>query len=441
MAMATTRRDFVRNALATGPMVLGFPDILSAAVLGRDGSVSPSSRIVMGCIGVGGMGSGHLEAFLGKEEVRVAAVCDVRESHRQAAKERVDKQYRDSNCAAYADFRELLARPDLDAVLIAVPDHWHVLIGLEAARQGKHMYFEKPAGRTVQEARVLRDAVKRAGVVFQFGTQQRSSFSYRHTVELVRNGKIGELRKIMIGSATAPFLPNQPEQPVPAGFGYDFWLGPAPWVPYTFERCTRNWTLIYDYSLGCVSGAWGIHDVDIAQWALDADHSGPMEVEGSGVFPKDGLYDTACEWEVEHRYANGVRLIHMDMPTAKKRAPQFSLAWMGTLFQGAEGWIYISRRGFFAEPASLLKLVIGPNEIHVSRSNDHRKNFLEAIRNRSSTISPIEAAVRCDTVCHQADIAMRLQRRLNWDPEKEEFVADQEANRMLSRSMRSPWKL
>jgi predicted dehydrogenase len=395
----------------------------------------------MGFIGVGGMGSGHLEAFLGKEEVRVAAVCDVRESHRQKAKEQVDEKYQDSNCAVYADFRELLARPDIDAVLIAVPDHWHVLIGIEAARQGKHMYFEKPVGRTVAEAKALREAVKRAGVVFQFGTQQRSSFSYRHTVELVRSGKIGELQKIMIGSALPSYLPFQPEQPVPAGFDYNFWLGPAPWAPYTFERCTRNWTLIYDYSLGCVSGAWGIHDVDIAQWALDADQAGPVEVEGAGMFPDEGIYDTATSWEVEHLYPNGVRLIHMDMNTAKKRAPQFSLAWMGSLFQGSEGWIYVSRQGFFARPASLLQLTIRPNEIRVPRSNDHRKNFLDSVRKGSATISPIDAAVRCDAVCHQADIAMRLERRLRWDLAKEEFVGDPEANRMLSRSMRSPWSL
>jgi predicted dehydrogenase len=199
--------------------------------------------------------------------------------------------------------------------------------------------------------------------------------------------------------------------------------------------------LIYDYSLGCVSGAWGIHDVDIAQWVMDADNSGPVEVEGRGLFPDQGLYDTAIQWEVEHRYPNGVRLIHMDMPTAKKRAKQFGLAWMGSLYQGTEGWIYVSRQGVYAQPESLLKLVIGPEKIQVLRSNDHRQNFLQAVRSHRPTVSPIEAAVRADTVCHQADIAMQLRRPLRWDPAKEEFRDDPQANRLLSRSLRGPWCL
>ncbi len=436
-----TRRKFIREGLAGMTALAGFPLIVPSRALGEGGATAPNDRIVMGFIGVGSMGSGHLESFLGIEEVRVTAVCDVRESHRQRAKEKVDSRYGDAQCAAYHDFRELLARSDIDAVLIAVPDHWHVLIGMEAARRGKHMYFEKPAGRTVQEAKVLREAVRKSGVVFQFGTQQRSSFSYRHTCELVRNGKIGELKTIMIGSASYQPISDQLEQPVPPGFDYNTWLGPAPWAPYTFERCTSKWTLIYDYSLGCVSGAWGIHDVDIAQWVLDSDDSGPVAVEGRGFFPGRGLYDSAIEWEVEHRYANGVRLIHMDMPAAKKRAPQFNLAWMGSLYQGTEGWIYVSRQGFFAQPESLLKQVIGPGEIQVPRSNDHRRNFLRAVRLGTPAISPLEAAVRADEVCHQADIAMRLRRPLRWDPVKEEFVGDPQANRLISRAMRSPWHL
>jgi predicted dehydrogenase len=432
----TSRRQFLKLSTA-----LAFPSIVSASTLGLNGATAASDRIVMGMIGVGSMGSGHVRGFLSHQDVRVAAVCDVRDEFRQRARKSVDSHYGNAACAVYHDFRELLARTDLDAVLIAVPDHWHALIGIEAARNGKHMYYEKPMGRTVAESLAVRQAVARHGVVFQFGTQQRSSYNYRFAAELVRNGRIGQLQQIMIGSAMTQYVANQPAQPVPPGFDYEFWLGPAPWAPYTYERCTRNWTLIYDYSLGCVSGAWGVHDVDIAQWVMNADHTGPTAVEGTGVFPAEGLYDTAQSWEVEHTYPGGVKLVHMDMRTALKRAPQFQLHWMGMLFQGTEGWIYVSRDGVDTEPRSLARIVFGPNDIQYPRSTDHRRNFLDSVRTGRKPVSPIEAAVRSDTVCHQADIAMRLKRRLNWDPVVEAFVNDEQANRMLSRPMRSPWHL
>jgi len=436
------RRQFLNSTGAFAACAAAFPQIVPSSVLGKDGSTPPSERIGMGFIGVGSMGGGHLRTFLGYPDVCIRAVCDVREEFRLKAKQSVESSYGPNTCAVYEDYRELLARTDIDAVLIAVPDHWHVLIGIEAARQGKHMYSEKPVGRTVEEAKALRAAVRRYGVTFQFGTQQRSTSYYRQACDLVNNGRIGTLHTIMIGSATSQYCPIQPEQPVPSGFNYEMWLGPAPWAPYTFERCTRNWTLIYDYSLGCVSGAWGVHDVDIAQWALRADNTGPTEVEGTGTFPTDNLYDTATSWEVEHKYPNGVKLIHMDMPTAMKRAPeQFSLNWMGMLFQGTDGWVYVSRAGIHARPESILRQPFGPNDVRFPRSTDHRRNFLEAVRNGQDPISPIEAAVRADTVCHQADIAMRLGKRLQWDAVKEEFVNEPAANRMLSRAMRSPWRL
>jgi predicted dehydrogenase len=294
---------------------------------------------------------------------------------------------------------------------------------------------------SIAENSAMRAAVRRAGVVFQFGTQQRSSENYRRAVELVRNGKIGVLKTMMIGSATAPANRVYPPQPVPPGFNYDMWLGSAPWAPYCDERCTRNWTHISDYSLGCLSSAWGIHDVDIAQWAAEADSTGPVETEGWGEFMKEGLYDTAERWEVEHRYASGVKLIHMDMPTAVKRAWQFRLQWMSMLFEGTEGWIHVSRNSFHCHPESLARLVIGPNEKRVIFSNDHRRNFLDAIRTGAPTISPLEAAVRADAVCHHAHIAIRLKRKLRWDPVHEEFIGDADANRMLSRPMRAPWRL
>lgn len=421
------RRTFLGSSLA--------PLILPAAACGAN------DRINLGMIGVGGMGSGHLRALVNQSDVRVVAICDVKSDNRNRATDAVNTAYKENTCAGYNDFREMLVRPDIDAVLMAVPDHWHALIGIEAARRGKHMYYEKPMGVSVAESQAMRAAVKRNGVVFQFGTQQRSSHNYRHTIELIRNGRIGELKTIIIGSAMSQYRPNQPEQPIPEGFDYEMWLGPAPWVPYTFERCTRNWTLIYDYSLGCISGAWGVHDVDIAQWAADADHTGPIEVEGSGVYPADGIYDTAVQWEVEHKYANGVKLIHTDIQTAKKRAPQFAFGSMASVFIGTEGWIYVSRNALRTHPEGLVREKFGPGQQHVIRSDDHKRNFLEAVRTGAQPISHIDAAVNADHVCQQADVAMRLKRKLRWDPANERFVDDPQANRMLSRPMRSPWRL
>jgi len=287
----------------------------------------------------------------------------------------------------------------------------------------------------------VREAVKRHGPVFQFGTQQRSSNDYRFTVELIRNGRIGRLQTMIIASALSQEIGNQPAEPVPEGLDYEFWLGPAPWAPYTHLRCTRNWTLIYDYSLGCISGAWGIHDVDIAQWVNDADGTGPISAEGTAVFPEEGLYDTPVSWEVEHQYANGVKLLHTDMLTAQRRAPQFREGGMASLFIGSEGWVYVSRNGMRTYPESLMHATIGPDEIHVPHSTDHRRNFLNAVRTGRRSISHIDAAVRAEMVCQQADIAIRLRRKVRWDPEQETFPGDDAANRMLARPMRSPWHL
>ena len=434
-----TRREAIRTLAAAA----GFPTIIPSSALGKDGVVAPSERISLGCIGVGSMGSGHVQGFLNHPDVRITAVCDVRQAHRERAKSIVDRYYKDTACAKHHDFRELLARPDVDAVMIATPEHWHPLIGIEAARRGKHMYYEKPMSVSVAEAKAVRQAVKRYGVVFQFGTQQRSSQAYRFTCELVRNGRIGQLQTVMIGSAGGRYdhIPDRPPQPVPQGFDYDMWLGPAPWAPYCDERVSRTWMFISDYGLGCLGGAWGIHDVDIAQWVNDSDGVGPVEVEGSGRF-YDDIRDVVYSWEVEHKYPNGVRVIHMDMVTAQKRAPQFRISgYMASVMIGSKGWIYVSRQQMQTHPESLMHEVIGPDEVKVIKSNDHRRNFLDAIRTGKRTISHIDAAVSAEIMCQQADIAMRLRKNLHWDPQKEVFLDSAEANRMLSRPMRSPWRI
>ena len=436
------RRKFLKKTISGTAIALAFPTILPSRVFAASNRILPSDRINFGLIGVGGMGTHHLKSLIEFDDLIIKAVCDVNSQDAAKAVEFTNNRYGSEECTAYNDFRDLLSRKDIDAVLIAVPDHWHALIGIEAARQGKHMYYEKPLSLFFRECQAMRKAVNRYGVVFQHGTQQRSDERFRFACELVRNGRLGQLEKITIGSASYKPVPVQPVMPVPDWLDYDLWLGPAPEVPYTHLRCTRNFTLIYDYSLGCISGAYGIHHVDIAQWAMDADHTGPIEVEGTGTIPKEGLYDTIHTWETLHTYANGVKLVYLDHMTARKRISQFNVPnSMAILFEGTEGWVYVSRGYLDAEPKSLLKTIIGPNEIQLPRSNDHRRNFLDAVKFGTPVLCPIETAVRSDTVCHQTDIAIRMGQRLRWDPLKEEFVDNQAANRMLSRPMRSPWHI
>ena len=402
----------------------------------------PNDRINMGFIGVGGMGNGHVRSFIEHDDVHVVAVCDVNRQHADGAARIANKHYGDQDCVVYNDFRELLSRKDIDAIVMATPDHWHTLIGIEAARNGKHMYYEKPLSLFFRECQEMRKAINRYGVVFQLGTQQRSDERFRFACELARNEKLGTLKKIIIASASYNQVPVQPVEQVPEYLDYDLWLGPAPEVPYTPLRCTRNFTLIYDYSVGCISGAWGIHHVDIAQWAVDADLTGPIEVEGTGTIAEDGLYDTIQHWEAIHTYASGVRLVHTDHISLRQRDPRFDIPnSMGIMFEGSKGWVYVARGYIDAEPKSLLKTVIGPDEIQLPRSNDHRRNFLNGVRTGAPVMCPIETAVRSDTVCHQADIAIRLGQKLKWNPEEETFIDNPEANRMLSRPMRGPWHI
>ncbi|MCB1124192.1 MAG: Gfo/Idh/MocA family oxidoreductase, partial [Verrucomicrobiae bacterium] len=441
MSTSFSRRKFLTQSALAASGGIFFPAVIPNQVLAKPGRILPNDRIHLGFIGVGEMGSGHVRTFLHYDDVRIVAICDVRKEHRDRAKTWVDQHYGSEETATYNDFREMLARPDIDAVVLALPDHWHVMVGLEAARQGKAMYYEKGMCRYFEEAQAMRETVNRFNTIFQFGTQQRSDPLFRHAVGLVRNGYLGDMKHIVIGSAggdNEQVVPVEPTE-IPEGLDYDFWLGPAPWVPYTTLRCTRNWTAIRDYSLGCIGSAWGIHHVDIAQWALDADHTGPIAVEGEGVIPRRGLYDTIRSWTAEHTYANGVKVLHCDQQSARRRFPQFNngRTSMGILMEGNEGWVYVARGYIDAHPKRLLSTVISPNKIKVTVSNDHRRNFLDAVRTGTDPICPVGPAVRSETLSQQADIAIRLGQRLEWDPMKERFTNSEAANRMLATSMRS----
>jgi predicted dehydrogenase len=418
------------------------PTIVPAGVIVGKNRILPNDKINLGFIGLGRMGTIHLKPFLEFDDVRVTALCDVKKWHLDEAKKTVDVHYGNGDCNTYNDYRELLARKDIDAIVTATPDHWHALVGVEAARQGKAMYFEKPLALTVEECKVLRKAVNKSGICFQHGTQQRSDERFRFAVEMVRNGKLGEMKRIVAESTGCKTAPFPPEEPVPEGFDYDMWLGPAPEAPYSELRCSIEYMGINDYSLGGLSGSWGIHHIDIVQWAMDADNSGPVEVEGTGTRPTEGIFNNYNTYEVEHTYPNGVKLLYIDLNSARAKIPQLKRpSSMAILFEGSEGWIYVSRQMIDAHPKSLLDTKFGPNDIRLPLSNDHRRNFLDGIRNGSEPIGTIESAVRSEYVCQQAYIALTLGQKLQWNNKKEKFVNNKAANEMLSRPRRSPWEL
>jgi predicted dehydrogenase len=455
MKSSISRRRFLQGAAAVTSLA-GFPSVIPSSALGKDGSVAPSDRVVLACIGLGIQGVSNMRMFLRNPEVQVVALCDVYEPQRLKAKKLVDEAYGNQACGLFKDFREVVQRRDIDAVQITTPDHWHPIIAIEAARKGKHMYFEKPIGWSVRAAQAVRKAVQENKVVFQFGTQQRSEGSFRRACELVRNGRIGELKTILVGVPGGVSLPDQPTEPVPKELDYEMWLGPAPWAPYSFERCrpytdrpgedwTRNystWYHISDYCIGFI-GNWGIHHLDIAQWGNGTEDTGPVEVEGTGTFPTAGLADCVLTWQVENRYANGVTMVHMDDETSSKHPLQAGGHGHGILFLGPEGWVHVDRSRIDAHPQSLLRSSIGPNEVNLFRSDEegHHGNFVKAIKGQTKTASPVDAAVRSDTIAWLDQIAIKLGRKLRWDPIKEAFVNDDEANRMLDRPMRAPWKI
>jgi predicted dehydrogenase len=369
--------------------------------------------------------------FLGQAAARVVAVCDVNAQRQQATQKRVDDYYDGKGCAAYNDFRELLARDDVDAVLIASPDHWHVPHAVAAAKAGKDMYVEKPLMLSLSQGQALRTAIHRFGRVFQYGTQQRSSREFRFACELVHNRRIGALRRIKVGSPASRISENLTPMPVPDWLDYELWLGPAPWAPFSEKRIINDyWWHNSDYALGYVAG-WGIHHVDIAQWGNGTDLTGPVEAEGTGVFPRDGFCDCAIQWNVLMRYANGVVLDYSDEGRNRH----------GIRFEGTEGWVHVARGFIDAEPKMLLDTRFEPNEVHLYESANHVGNFLDCVKSRAETVCPIDVTIRSDMICHLSDIAMRLGRKLRWNPDKERFVGDAEADRMLSRAMRAPWQV
>lgn len=436
------RRNFLKTSAITAlGAALTWPEIVSSSVFAAK---APGNRITIGCIGVGRMGLGDMREILGFDQAHILAVCDVDSNRVNYARRKVEEYYgmqttsgTYKGCAAYKDFRDILDRKDIDAVLICTPDHWHALPAIAAAKAGKDIFLQKPLTLTVKEGRILSDTVRRYARILQVGSQQRSDSRFRFACELVRNGRIGKLHTIKVGLPIDPTTGSQPVMPIPENLDYNMWLGPAPWAEYTEKRVhpqdgygRPGWLRISDYCCGMITG-WGAHHIDIAQWAMGTEYTGPLEIQGWAEYPGDGLWDVHGKFRVECTYANGVKLICADNTKNKQ----------GIVFEGTEGRVYVKRRLIDAQPKSLLTSIIGPTEIRLYKSNNHKQNFLECIRSRSEPVAPVEIGHRSNTICILGYIAMLLGRKLKWDAERERFVNDAQANQLLSRPMRSPWKL
>jgi len=453
-----TRRAFLGKVSGAVTGALSAPYVITSNALGNEKIPPASDRVTLGHIGVGGQGSWLLRNFLQLDHAQSIAVCDTFQHRREERVAEINSFYAEKRakssykgCKSFKDFRDLLAQKDIDGVIIATPDHWHVPIAVAAAKSGKDMYVEKPLGISVKENQVLRETIQQYGNIFQYGTQQRSGYNFRLACELTRNGLVGKLHTIHvwcadISSQTLDF--NEPGGsmtpiPVPEGFDYDMWLGQAPATPYTSDRCTSygSWH-VYDNSLGFIAG-WGAHPLDIAQWGNDTDDTAPVGYEGTGTIASKGLYDTVSSWDMKCRYKNGVNMLFMNTDTARPLVQKYHPDFIdhGTTFIGTDGWVSVDRHGIFAGPVSLLQSIFRPDDVHLYKSTNHYKNFVDCIKTRQQAISPINAAVQSDIISHLCDISIRMNRKITWDPDKEKIVGDEMASRKLNRAMRSPWRL
>lgn len=434
MKNKVSRRGFLSGTMA-GIAATAVPGLLSkntAQAAPRTRKIGPNDTIQFAVIGPGGrkggyrMGLHNAQAIAGIEGCKIVAVCDVDRTHMIEA-----CQTFGPDCKGYEDFREVLARKDIDAVIIGTPDHWHAIMCIEAMKAGKDVYCEKPLTLTIGEGKKLVEVWRQTGRVFQTGSQQRSEANFRHACELVRNGRIGRIKWVETR------LPNSPTggpfevKPVPEDFNWDMWLGPAYEAEYVPERTHGTFRWWLEYSGGMLTD-WGAHHHDIAQWGLGMDRSGPLQVEAEGEAPRAGnnCYNVYRNFRVTFTYPGGIRLIST------------SEGENGIHFQGEEGWIFVSRGALRASDQRILEDPLPSNAIRLYESNDHRRNFVECIRSRKQPICDAEIGHRSVTVCHLANISLRLGgRKLRWDPNKELFVNDPEANAYLNRPMRSPWKI
>ncbi len=436
------RRTFLRNSLsaAAGAALLS-PTVVPSSAFGAS---APSNRVTVGMIGMGRQAYySNVKSFLSFPDVQVVAVCDVDAWRLENGRKAVEDYYAKNRssgafkgCAVFRDFRDLLARPDIDAVMVSTPDHWHVPISIAAAQAGKDISCEKPVTLCIEEGRILSDTVRRYNRVFRMDSEFRSLACFQKTCELVLNGRIGKVHTIRTGVPVGDVAgPVEPTMPVPKELDYEMWLGPAPVAPYTVNRVhdphkydRPGWMRVRDYCEGMITN-WGAHLNDIAQWGNGTERTGPIEVEGTGKYPRDGLWGVLLSFEVRYKYANGVQFFYnTSRPYVR--------------FEGNEGWIEAdyNKRTITAQPQSLLDSPIKSDEIHLPLK-DEKRDFIDAVKTRGQTLADAEVAQRTTSLCQLGHIAIQVGHQLTWDPQAERFTNDEAANRLLGRPMRSPWSL
>lgn len=455
-----------RRFLAATASALAVPTIIPSSALGADGAVAPSERITLGSVGWGMQGPGNTGAFMNQKDCQVVAVCDLDAGHLQRAVNSVNKKYGNQDCKAYTDYREMMARKDIDAVMLALPDTWHALTAIEAAKNGKDIYGEKPLARTIAEQQAMVKAVQQYKRIWQTGSWQRSQEHFHKAVEVVQNGLVGKITRVEVGlpaghtdfAGTAPELlkklegvagaprnlarltPSTPGWEVavtapPEGFNYDLWLGPSAMEPYVKQRVHMNWRWNYNVGGGQLLD-WIGHHCDIAHWGLDFDNTGPVEVVAEGEFPpKDAVWNTCTRYRITCKYAEGVEMViaggHRDIRG-------------GTKWYGTDGWVWVDRGGFDCSKEELKDVSRLPEDLRKVKayhSRDHQRNFLDCVKSRKPTITPVEAAHHSAIPGHLGLIALLTGRKIQWDPKAEVIVGDADASKLLTREYRGPWKL
>ena len=437
MANRSSRREFVKRsaAVVAGSFVL--PQIIPSTAFGRGGSIAPSDRIVIGSIGVGSQGTSNMRDFLKLgDAVQFVALCDVDANNLSRAKGIVDQAYKNTDCRTYSDYREFLEKEEPDAVSIALPDHWHGIIYTETVKKKVNVYGEKPICRTIKDGQTIVKAVKDNNIIWQTGSWQRSQSNFHKGAELVRNGRIGKLKLIEVGLPDGGRgIGTPPVMDIPAELNWEMWLGPALKVPYRGVS-HWNWRWILDYSGGQMTD-WAGHHIDIANWGAGFEHTGPVEITGTGVYPAEGIYNVPVEYDILCKYADGT-----EMRVANASRLQRG---MGTVWHGEKGWIHVDRGGstgrIAASDPKILEEVIGENEILLYKSENHWQNFVDSVRLGKQPIAPVDVAYRAISVALLGEIAMTTGQTIKWDPEKEQIIDNELASRLLSRPYRQPWKL
>lgn len=432
MSNKSNRRQFLQTSVraALGTMIL--PTVIPSSALGLNGTTPPSDRIVMGSIGTGSQGIGNMKNFLKFREVQYVALCDVDANNLDKARNIVNTYYGNTDCRIYEDYRELLEKEKLDGICISVPDHWHSLTYITAAEKKINIWGEKPLARSIREGQAIVKAVQKSDIIWQTGSWQRSVEIFRHAAELVFNGRIGKVKYVEVGLPDGTKnIGTPPVQEIPAGLNWEFWLGSAPKVPYR-GVCHWDWRWILDYSGGQLTD-WAGHHIDIAHWGLGLDRTGPVEIEGTGMYPEEGIFDAPVNYDFLCQYANGIQIRVANASRLRHG--------MGTVWFGETGWIHVTRGRLVASDPKILEEKMGEGDTRLYKSDNHFQNLLECIRTRKETITPVDIAHRSISVGLLGEIAMTTGQKIKWDPEKEEIIGNERASRLLNRPMRKPWEL